>query len=32
MALMYEPQNAKFKEQLANVDKQKPKVDQFKIR
>ena len=32
MALMYEPQNAKFKEQLASVEKQKPKVDQFKIR
>ncbi len=32
MALMYEPQNAKFKEQLAAVEKQKPKVDQFKIR
>ncbi len=32
MALMYEPANAKFKEQLAAVEKQKPKVDQFKIR
>ena len=32
MALMYEPQNAKFKEQLLHVERSKPKVDQFKIR
>ncbi len=32
MALAYEPQNPKFKEQLALVEKSKPKVDQFKIR
>ncbi len=32
MALMYEPQNAKFKEQLEVVEKSRPKVDQFKIR
>ncbi len=32
LALMYEPQNAKFKEQLGFVEKSKPKVDQFKIR
>jgi DnaJ-class molecular chaperone len=31
-ALMYEPQNAQFKEQLALVEKSKPKVDPFKIR
>ena len=30
-ALMYEPQNAKFKEQMALVEKNRPKVD-FKIR
>ncbi len=32
LALMYEPQNAKFKEQLRLVEQSKPKVDQFKIR
>jgi hypothetical protein len=32
LALMYEPQNPKFKEQLKLVEKSKPKVDQFKIR
>ena len=31
-ALMYEPQNAKFKELLAQVEKSKPKVDPFKIK
>jgi len=31
-ALMYEPQNAKFKELLATIEKSKPKVDPFKIR
>jgi DnaJ-class molecular chaperone len=31
-ALMYEPQNAKFKEQLAWVEKSRPKSDPFKIR
>ncbi len=31
-ALMYEPENEKFKELLAQVQKQKPKVDPFKIR
>lgn len=31
-ALMYEPQNARFKEQLALVEKSRPKVDPFKIR
>ncbi len=31
-ALMYEPQNAKFKELLAQVEKSKPRVDPFKIR
>lgn len=31
-ALMYEPQNAKFKELLAQVERAKPKVDPFKIR
>ena len=30
-ALMYEPQNAKFKEQMALIEKNRPKVD-FKIR
>ena len=32
MALMYEPANAKFKEQLALVEKSRPKADAFKIR
>jgi DnaJ-class molecular chaperone len=32
MALMYEPANAKFKEQLAFVEKSRPKADAFKIR
>lgn len=31
-ALMYEPQNARFKELLAQIEKQKPKADPFKIR
>jgi curved DNA-binding protein CbpA len=31
-ALMYEPDNARFKELLAQVEKSKPKVDPFKIR
>ncbi len=31
-ALMYEPQNARFKELLAQIEKSKPKVDPFKIR
>jgi DnaJ-class molecular chaperone len=31
-ALMYEAQNAKFKELLAQVEKQKPKGDPFKIK
>ena len=31
-ALVYEPQNARFREQLALVEKSRPKVDQFKIR
>jgi DnaJ-class molecular chaperone len=32
MALMYEPANAKFKEQLSVVEKRRPKEDAFKIR
>ncbi len=32
MALMYEPANARFKEQLALVEKSRPKADAFKIR
>jgi curved DNA-binding protein CbpA len=31
-ALMYEPDNARFKELLGQVEKSKPKVDPFKIR
>ena len=31
-ALMYEPSNAKFKEQLSFVEKSRPKEDAFKIR
>jgi len=31
-ALMYEPQNARFKELLAQVEKSKPKADPFKIK
>jgi len=31
-ALMYEPQNAKFKELLAQVEKAKPRSDPFKIK
>jgi curved DNA-binding protein CbpA len=31
-ALMYEPQNARFKELLALVERSKPKADPFKIR
>ncbi|HZZ86101.1 MAG TPA: J domain-containing protein [Anaeromyxobacteraceae bacterium] len=31
-ALMYEPGNARFKEQLAAIEKNKPKVDPFKIK
>jgi curved DNA-binding protein CbpA len=31
-ALMYEPANTKFKEQLAFAEKSMPKVDQFKIK
>ena len=32
MALMYEPQNARFKESLAQVERSKPRVDPFKIK
>lgn len=32
LALTFEPDNAKFKEQLKQVENSKPKVDQFKIR
>ncbi len=32
MALMYEPQNAKFKEQLAAVEKSRPRGDAFRIK
>mgnify|MGYP006270824069 CR=1 FL=1 len=32
MALMYEPGNARFKEQLALVERSRPKADPFKIR
>jgi curved DNA-binding protein CbpA len=31
-ALMYEPQNAKYKELLGQIEKAKPKLDPFKIR
>jgi DnaJ-class molecular chaperone len=31
-ALMYEPQNAKFKELLAQVEKQRPRTDPYKIK
>jgi curved DNA-binding protein CbpA len=31
-ALMYEPQNAKFKDLLAQVERSKPKADPFKIK
>jgi curved DNA-binding protein CbpA len=31
-ALMYEPANARFKDLLAQIEKQKPKIDPFKIR
>jgi hypothetical protein len=32
MALMYEPANARFKEQMELVEKSRPKADPFKIR
>jgi len=31
-ALMYEPQNARFKDLLAQIEKARPKVDPYKIR
>jgi curved DNA-binding protein CbpA len=31
-ALMYEPQNARFKELLSQIEKSRPRVDPFKIR